>query len=148
MPIRLTTPIVEDFILERSDKHFGFDEAQLATKVSIRQATQFDNERRAELFAKTERIFDQNPGEVRIKSQWTIQQLKRLEVYCTLVDCNIEDSDGNPLFKFAVNNGVRSLAMSMGEFEAAWGKLPAIVANEIYAKVLEVNFDWKNPLMD
>lgn len=147
MPIRLTTPIVKDFILVRSDSHFGLSESE-ATKVSIRQATQIDNERRAELFAKTERIFDSNPGEIRVKSNWTLEQLKRLETYCSLSDCNIEAEDGKPLFKFRSENGVRIIDMTMGEFEKAWGKLPALVAGEIYEKVIEVNFDWSSPLME
>ncbi|MCE5295125.1 MAG: hypothetical protein LLF94_11010 [Chlamydiales bacterium] len=146
MPLRLSTPILQDFILERSDKHF--EPIGEATKVVIKQATQLDHERRSHLLSQNERIFDPNPGEVRVKSNWSMEELKRLEVYCTLAGCNIEDKDGKPLFKFTESNGVPTLDMNMREFEIAWGSLPALVANEIYECVLRVNFDWATPLME
>lgn len=145
MPLRLSAPVIQEFILEKTDLKFPPEGG--ATKVSIKQATQIDNEARSLLLSKNERFFDDNPGEFKIRSNWSMEELKRLEVRCTLCACNIEDKDGKPLFRFADSNGVPGLSMGVGEFERAWGTLPSFVANEIYECVLRVNFDWATPLM-
>lgn len=146
MPLKLSSPIIQEFILERTDKQFQPDGE--ATKVSIKQATQIDNEMRSTLLSKNERTFDANPGEFRIRSNWSMEELKRLETRCTLCGCNIEDKEGKPLFRFSDKNGVPSLDMGIGEFEKAWGILPSSVASEIYECVLRVNYDWATPLME
>lgn len=147
MPLRLKTPIIKDFVLTETDKKYGTGDE--STKVTIKQASQMDNERRSNVLAKTSRIFDQDTGATRFKlqSEWSMAELMRMETRLTLVGCNIEDENGKPLFKFKTEDGAPVMDMTDREFERAWGKLPGEVALEIYSKVLEVNFDWNNPLV-
>lgn len=144
MPFRLLAPILKDFILVRTDELF--QNTGEATKVTIRQASQIDNERRSQVLAKNTRIFDGNVDQVRVTSEWSFEELKRMEAKLTLVGCNIESEDGKSLFRFKTTNGVPELDMNDREFERAWGALPGEIANEIYEKVLEVNLDWQTPL--
>jgi hypothetical protein len=146
MPLRLSAPVIKDFLLDRTDKVHTVDDG-VPTKITIKQASQVDNERRSNILAKNTRILDEDPSRIKIQSDWSVEELKRMEVRLTLVGCNIEAEDGTALFKFKNDGGVPSLAMNDLEFERAWGKLPGDIANEIYSHVLEVNFDWSNPLM-
>jgi len=145
MPFRLKTPVFKDFLLERTDKLYGVGSGE-ATKVTIKQASQLDNERRSQILANNTRILDSDASRIKIKSDWSFEELKRKEVQFTLVGSNIEDIEGGSLFKFKTTGGIPELDMNDLEFEKAWGKLPTEVAEEIYSKVLEVNFDWANPL--
>jgi hypothetical protein len=146
MPLRLSAPVIKDFLLDRTDKMHSVDDG-IPTKVTIKQASQIDNERRSQVLAKNTRILDEDPSRIKIQSDWSVEELKRMEVRLTLVGCNIEAEDGKALFKFKADGGIPSLDMNDLEFERAWGKLPGDIANEIYLHVLEVNFDWSNPLM-
>ena len=148
MPLRLTTPIIKDFVLVDTDIKYGVGDE--STKVVIKQASQMDNERRSNVLSKTTRLFDNETGLTKFKltSEWSMAELMRMEVRLTLVGCNIEDENGKPLFKFKTEEGVPVMDMTDREFERAWGKLPGDIAQEIYEKVLEVNFDWRNPLAE
>lgn len=146
MPLRLKAPLIKDFVLEMTDKKYGVGDE--TTKVTIKQASQMDNERRSQVLANNTRIIDSDITKFKMKSDWSMEELKRMEVRLTLVGCNIEREDGKPLFNFTTDNGVPILAMDDRTFERAWGTLPPDVANEIHDKVLEVNFDWSNPLVE
>lgn len=148
MPLRLSAPLIKDFILVETDKKYGTGDE--STKVTIKQASQVDNERRSQVLAKTVRIIDNQTDVNRFKlqSEWSMAELMRIEARLTMVGCNIEDEEGKPLFRFKTDNGLPVLDMNDREFERAWGKLPGEVAQEIYSKVLEVNFDWENPLAE
>jgi len=129
MPVKLTAPLEKDFPLERTD--LAYDNEGEPTKVTIRQATQA----RASL-----------NDELQLRQKWSVEELKRIEVYLTLIGCNLEDEDGKSLFRFKSLNGHSDLDMTENEFKKAWGKLPPDIAQEIHEKVLEVNLSWGGPL--
>ena len=140
MAIKLTAPVNETFVLTKSDKKFK-NEGE-PTKISVRQASQGEQEQRARVFAEISRVIENEDvfgtTSMAIRQSWSMEELKRVEVYLTLADCNIEDENGDPLFKF--RNG--RLAMQESEFKNAWYKLPPSVADEIHEKIMEVNLMW------
>ena len=141
MTIKLSAPIIEDFYLEQSEVELG-DGSEEPSKVSIRQATQGDHERRSRVFAEISRVIESEESlgtSMQIRQRWSMEELKRVEVFLTLAGCDILGSDGKPLFRFNSSNRV---AMSEGEFNRAWALLPPVVANEIHQKVLALNYVW------
>jgi len=136
MPIKLDIAERKEFILEESDKIIG--NTTEPTKISVRQASQGEYTRRQDLFSSWKRQFDPEVGGDVVIQHFNYEIMKRLEVYLTLADCNIEDSDGSVLFRFRDGR----ISMQESEFNKAWGKLPLIIANEIHQKVLAVNPDW------
>ena len=142
MSLKISSPIIEDFYLVESEKLFG-DGSESPAKISIRQATQGANERRSRVFAEISRVIENEQEfgstSVQIRQRWSMEELKRVEVFLTLAGCDIEGADGGPLFRFNAKN---SLAMSENEFNRAWSLLPPVVANEIHEKVLSVNYVW------
>lgn len=148
MPFKLIAPVSEEFKLSAIDEEYSENNLdKTPTIVVIRQGTQSDNEKRSKIISRTTQILGVvDPGETKIQSDWSYEELKKREVMFTLIDCNIEDYDGKSLFKFRKDgDGQNFLDMSIGEFDKAWGKLPPSVASEIYRCVLEVNVDWRNP---
>lgn len=141
MALKLTAPIQQDFVLERSDAKFK-NEGE-PTMISVRQATQGQQERRAGVFAEIQRVIENQDvfgsAAISIRQTWSMEELKRVEVFLTLAACNISGPDGKPLFKFNDNG---SLKMDEGTFRDAWYQLPPSVADEIHEKVLEVNLMW------
>lgn len=149
MPLKLAAPIIKDFPLDKADALFGNDGEP--TMVTIRQAKQGAQERRTEVFSEISRVMKMLPqddnDEVTLKSQWSYEKLKRMEVYLTLVDCNVLGYDGKPLFRFKKDgDGNPILDMTVHEFSKAWNELYPEVAEEIHEKVLEVNLSWVGPL--
>jgi hypothetical protein len=144
MPLQLSAPLEKDFTLTAIDERYG--NTGEATKIRVRQATQAAHERRAQIFSEVARVIKQNDPlidqSIEIRQRWSLEELKRLEVFMTLVGCNILNEDGNPLFRFAKRGGRTELAMSEMDFNRAWGQLPPDVAQAIYECVLEVNLDW------
>lgn len=136
MPLKLIAPIREEFVLKRTDE-LTESEGD-ATAIAIRQASQGEYERRQQMFSEWSRGYDPISGEERVVQRLNVEMLKRLEVYLTLADCNIEDVDGKPLFKFKNDK----LAMSETDFNRAWAKLPLVTATEIHECVLKVNKSW------
>lgn len=140
MPLKLMAPIIETFVLEETDKLF--ENAGEPTTVTIRQATQMQHEKRQSIFATMEQTMPVNSEEAPLmRHRFVAAELARMETYLTLVDCNIENESGKPLFKFRKDD--KGLEMTTSEFKEAFGQLPLIVANEIHSKVLEVNDGWK-----
>ncbi len=147
MGLVITRGMPESFALERSDP-----ESQ--TFVSIKPATVAEQALRDELWAKQSRKYytdDENAVEVRTES--TFSQRRALEVFLSLVDCNISyqeiDGAGNqtgdevPMFNFGKRpSGEQYMNMSRDEFLSQWGKLPEAVAEEIHEKVLLKNPQW------
>ena len=132
MALKLAAPIEKEFTLDETDQHYCTE----GTRVTIRQAAQAQHERRSNLFATlTREYLDENEdGVVRLVQRFNLPELMRMEAYLTLVESNIEDENGSPLFR---------PGMSESQFAKSWGKLPQIAAYEIHKKVLEVNPDWK-----
>ena len=142
MPIKLTAPLEQEFILKETDRYFKLSESEEPTRIRIKQATQSANERRERVF-KT--IFHNTVGEdneISYNSDWTMLELKRTEAYLTLVDCNIQDENGKPLFKFKKKGDTQILNMTEAEFAIAWGKLLPMIIDEIIGYVHEVNVSW------
>lgn len=142
MPIKLEETYFKTFILEQTDKKYGSEGEP--TTVTIKQATQSEHEQRNQMFATLERRFsDANPGEMSFVQTANTEELKRIEVWLSLCDCNILDSNGKPLFQSKKSKGGQpSLNMTKQQFAEAWGLLPPDVATEIHNKVIEVNFMW------
>jgi hypothetical protein len=136
MSIKIMPAITKDFTLEMSDEVFN-EEGEPPTTLTVRQASQGEHERRGQLFAKwiTSTKLD---GTNNFEREFNYQQLKRLEVFLTLVDCNLTNgSTGKPQFTF--KNGRLD---SRPAFDVAWDDLPVMIADEIHDKVLETNPDW------
>jgi len=136
MAYRLTAPLEKTFELLQTDPAGE-------TSVTIRQATRAAQDARMDLTAEASRIWnDAEVGRVEVKQRISLADLQRMEVLMTLCACNIEDEDGQPLFKFKRDSTGRSHLASEKQFEHAWGSLPDEVAREIHSKVVEVNPQW------
>jgi hypothetical protein len=106
------------------------------------------------LWAKQSRkYYTDEENAVEVKTESTFSQRIALEVFLTMVGCNISyqdmDGEGNPsgdeipMFDFGARpSGEEYLNMSRDEFLSQWGKLPASVAEEIHQKVLLKNPQW------
>lgn len=148
MPIKLIAPVEEEFILTKTDEAYG-EEGGEPTRVTIRQATQSQNERRFKVFEKlTQQLSDDLGSEAIIQTiqRINLHELRRIEVNLTMIGCNLMDEDGTPLFAFKKFGDRQYLDMSDEEFRKAWGKLPPDIAYEISDKVLEVNKLWRGPM--
>lgn len=139
MPFVNKRPIEKEFILERTDAKFGVP-SDAPTKVTIRQATTGDNEKRDAFLSSFERSYEKADGEkngmMRVKQFVNYAQLRRLEVKLCLAACNILNEDGSPLFQFVNGRVVETT------FDAAWDSLPPETAEEIYELVLQMNPTW------
>jgi Mn-containing catalase len=146
MPIKLIAPIYSTFTLDKSDAVYA-KEGDEPTTVTIKQARQGEAELRANYFAKLERKWnDDTPGEVTLIQNIGYEELKRLEVWLTMVECNLEDENGKAMFPSKQIAGHPVLAMSKSQFYDTWSKLPSDIADEIHGKVLEVNQLWVGAL--
>lgn len=145
MPIKLAAPLIKRFELTETDEKYGIEGEP--SYVMIRQATQEQNEIRQQMFADFNRVFDfEKDSQVELRESRNFLVLTRVEVYLTMVDCNILDENGNALFKFKKDGNNSVLDMTESEFKKAFGKLPGDIAGEIHRKVREVNISWNNPL--
>lgn len=142
MALKLSSPTTEDFYLVRAEELYGDGNGD-PSKITIRQATQGDHERRSRVFAEISRVveneMDIGTTSVQLRQRWSMEELKRVEVFLTLAGCDIIGSDGSPLFRFNTKGRV---AMSEQDFFRAWASLPPEVAREIHDAVLKVNFMW------
>jgi hypothetical protein len=137
MPIRLAIPLVKEYTLAESDEAYGI--VDQPTRISIRQATQGQHEKRAALFANIIREWSNNAEGFRLVQRFSFEELKRIEVQLTLAGSSIEAEDGSILFKFNDKGFITDEAA----FRKAWDALPPMVAAEIHKKVIELNVDWR-----
>jgi hypothetical protein len=138
MPLKLTAPLLKTFELSRADEKYGTDGTP--TTVTVRQATQFEHERRQALFATLEqKMSNADPDEFSLVQNWSLEELKRVEVWLTFVDCNMLDEKGNPLFPSREGKA----PVNEKAFTHAWGSLFPDIAAEIHEKILEVNPLWR-----
>lgn len=137
MPLKIKVPIVREFVLSKSDAAFGTEGE--ATRISVRQATQAAHERRSNLFSNIIREFSNSDEGIRLVQRFSLEELKRIEVFLTLAACNIEDENGNPMFQFTSEGFLKD----ENKFTKAWGQLPTLIAQEIHECVLMVNVDWQ-----
>lgn len=139
MPVQLAVPLEKEYILEQADRDFGTKDAP-PTTIIVRQARQGEHERRAALFASIVREQNLNAPEefVRFVQRFSLEELKKLEVFLTLKSCNIEGPDGKPLWKFNRDGKIRQ-----DQFDQGWELLPVSIADEIHACVQDLNVDWQ-----
>jgi hypothetical protein len=145
MAFKLEAPVVQTFILEKTDTNYGLEKGDEPTTVTLRKATQGQHEYRQQLFATLERRFnDLAPEQTSLVQTANTEELKRLETRLTLVDSNITKEDGKkPLFLSKKGkDGLPELSMDKRGFDEAWALLPPDVAAEIHEKVLELNPMW------
>lgn len=142
MPIQLLAPIYKTSVLEKTDAKYNVEGD--ATIVTVKQATQREHEQRQQLFSTLERKFKGlDSDEITLVQHISMEELKKLEVWLTLCECNILGPDGKDLFPSRKGkNDVPQLALTRRQFDDSWGSLPPDVADEIHEKVLEVNFLW------
>lgn len=142
MPIKLSAPIFKTFELTDMDKKYGSDGEP--TRVIIKQATQAQHEQRQQVFATLERRYnDLSPDETTLVQTANIEELKRLESYLTICECNMLNAEGEAVFPSKKDKeGIPYLAMNRLQFDKAWGLLPPDIANELHDKVLELNIMW------
>jgi len=140
MPLQLKTKIEQTFNLTRADEKYGGE----GTTVTIRQASQWQHEKRQEIFSNMRSRYSADGQDLlEILQRFNALELHRLDVRLTIADCNILDENGEELFKFKKEKSGRTyLGMTDSEFDKAWGVLPIDVADEIYEKVLVVNPSW------
>ncbi len=123
----------------------GEVEPQDRAWVIVRQATQEDAQRRADLYAKRETRYESDQGTDRIAAISEVYQdnpLRRmmLEAYWTLQETgNLTTEDEKPYF-----HTLPAKKMPQAEFEALWGGLDPVVARAIYLAVLQANPDWRS----
>lgn len=127
-------PVEQTFSLERTDKEYGNEIG--STVIRVRQASQSSVEAIDDLYALIQRKYeDKSPGEVIVSQRWSIQALRRVQAFHTLVECNIEDENGKTLL-------TESILKDQDKFQQAWGKLPPLVVDEIMEKIYTVNVSW------
>ena len=140
MPFKLVPVLTKKVFLElNSDEDPSND-----TWVEIRQATQAEQEARAEITATATREYKTGSNVVAVTQRWTPEEQMRMEVFLTLAGTNILDENEKPVFVFRPVDGKKKLDMSMEAFAAVWGHFPSSVAKAIHDAVLEVNPQW-NP---
>lgn len=144
MPLQLTAPIYETFTLDRTDERYGVEGGE-STTVMIKQATQYEHATRQALLDKIERKYrTDDPEAISFVQNFTLEELMREEAFLTMVECNILDEKGKPLFPSKkVKGGQPALAMTRQQFNDSWGLLPPDVCAEIQEKIRGVNFMWK-----
>jgi hypothetical protein len=133
MALKIQPPIFKEFTLEKSDTANGNTESP--TKIRIRQATRGEHEARNHLFAESKREFV--GGRAYETVDLSRDDLRRKEVFLTLAYANIENADGEPLFKFKNDRLVDEF-----QFIIAWNQLDYIVAEEIIECVHDLNIQW------
>lgn len=130
MPVRLEPPVEKEFVLERTDKLFK--NTGDPTTIKVKQAREGDHMERMNLWREFKRTLEIT-GDISVTQSVSPSEVKRKEVYLTLIACNLQDDQGKDVFDFPLKEG---------PFVRAWATLPPMVADEIHEKVLEVNLIW------
>ena len=122
------------------------------TYVVVRQATQQEMERRADMNTSISRTYREGTKSVEVKGGSSMEEQRRVESYLTLSDCNIalpvvnskgEDTgEYEPAFKFRRIDGMIRVDMTPDQFSRVWGRLPSHWAKAIHDAVLTVNRQW------
>lgn len=141
MPYKLQVPLVKTVT-------YAFD-PDGETTGTYRQPSRHQVALHQQLIGRDSRALSTNEGMAFINPV-TVEEAKAVEVWLTLIDCNLEDNKGKPLFKFAKRGDKTELNMTWEEFWAAWGKIAEPkVAQALWEGAMEVAPDWdtrpKNP---
>lgn len=140
MPIQLKPRVEQTFPLEKSDEKYGGS----GTFVTVKQATQGEHEKRQDLYSTLRSVYGgDGSNSFEMVQRWNLSELHRHEARLVLLDCNIENEDGKPLFNVKKDRkGNNYIEMTEVAFNEAWAKLPVDIAEEIHSKVLELNPLW------
>jgi hypothetical protein len=135
------SPLMQTFSLE--------SDPEGVAQVTIRQAREGENIERSELFARTQRVFDDTlVGTIRLETEYNQLRLRRKEAYLTLASITgIQDAEtGDEWFRSGetVDGASIRAVMSEAEFNRKWGLLPPDMVREIVRLVHRVNPTW-NP---
>ncbi len=143
MPLKLIAPLYETFTLDKSDERYGEPDDD-PTTVTVKQASQSQHEMRQSMFSTLEQKWKQlEPDEVTLVQRISMEELKKLEVYLCMVECNMLKDEDKLLFPSKKGkDGNPELAMNKNRFMDTWGLLLPFVAAEIHEKVLKVNPLW------
>ena len=143
MPAKLLSPVEKEFVLEKTD--ILLNNEGTPTTVTIRQATQRQHMLRADKYANlTQEINQESPEVNRYITKFNQFDLYMTEAFLTMVGCDLQDYEGNNLFKFRSDTkGHQYLDMTQDAFRQAWGSLLKEIAEEITEKVHEVNLLWR-----
>ncbi|MAT45430.1 MAG: hypothetical protein CL609_24140 [Anaerolineaceae bacterium] len=148
------------FGLPESDQRYGTDGTP--SIVSFRTATEkqiFHRENYKEILAnnKDENFFNQNFLNS-LKEQFEVGpklmgdmanfqrliHLKKMEIYLTITECNLEDRLGRRLFKFKNYEYHQVLDMTEYEFEEKFHEIQTDVIEEMHKNMLTMNNQWRN----
>jgi len=139
MPVKIGPAPIKEFHLARTDDHYG--DIKFPTMIQVRKAMIGEEEARGHLFAMVRQEVNED-GDVAYVSTVSTDDVRRKEVYLTLVSCNINWENDEPLFQFETKDGVIKIVMTEQEFEKAWNKLPYDIAYEIIECVEVQNPQW------
>ena len=137
MPHKIKIPVEKVIRLARADLTGD-------TYVTFRQATQGVVDMLEDLCsADVEYHFhDREKGPMVVIPKQSVAFMRRLQIFYTLCDCNIQDEEGRPLFQTITDGSHARLVGGPDKFKSAWDKLDPVVADEIYQAMLAVNPHW------
>lgn len=141
--MKITTfPVTKNYHLEADED----------VSVTVRQAREGENAEREEMFSTTTRVFESPElgaiafdGTVKLQQKQNPAKIRRKEAYLTLGKVvGITDENEVELFRSAdsVDGPAVKAAMSEGEFNRVWNRLPPAVAKEICGFVWDCNPNW------
>jgi len=132
-------PLSKEFVITEGDGLSSKD----PLVVKVRQVSERGNLEREELLPKVlRRSFVDSLDEIPITSAY---KARAVEVYLSLVSCNVEYADGSPMFP--EKNGELDFS-SFDAFMKTWGKLNPDWAFRIHLCALYVNIAWAGDDVD
>jgi hypothetical protein len=136
---RLLAPIETEFLITDVDGVSPDD----PIVVSFKQATEALNLHRQEMLAKPVTRSWQDEAYQEQLSFTPFSKRMAIDVWLTLIACNIERDNGSPLFNFHEIEGAKKVTdKTLEKFLTKWGKLPPQWAEAIYERCLRVNPTW------
>jgi len=140
MQIR-TIPVVRTYNLQwKPDPDYDGEPGT----ITIRQANTYDSERLADETAERTMVWrdDETGKAVEERYRWNSLTRNRIQAYFTIVESNLEDEEGKPIFKSRVEDEITTLNMSQSAFDKMWGKLPGELTLEIHEYIIDMNPQW------
>jgi len=128
MPYSLATTLPQEFFLVGEGKEY---------RLEIRRATTGMLEERNKLMHSGTWI-DIGGSDEKYSFDLSVKEIRMLEAFLTLADCDICEDDGSPLFRFENE----AISMTYEEFQLAWARLPGEYQDGIVSCVCAVNLLW------
>lgn len=141
MSYKLAVPLV-------SVVTYGFD-PDGETTGTYRQPTRYQVALHQQALGRDSRALSTTEGMAFINPV-SLEEARAIEVWLTLIDCNLQNNKGKPLFKFTKKGSKTELEMTWDEFWIAWGTIAEPeVARQLWEGAMDVAPDWdtrpKNP---